>query len=70
MARGGKPKISFRILEIHPEAWKKKKKKGGIFNQNFKALSYEDIKCRNKKKKSRPIPELVLYFSKSICNKS
>lgn len=60
MARGGKPKISFRILEIHPEAWKKTK--GGIFNQNFKALSYEDIKCRNKKKKISSHSRISVIF--------
>ena len=68
MARGGKSKISFRILEIHPEAWEKTK--GGIFNQNFKTLSYVDSKCRKGEKKKCPILELVLYFSENVCNKS
>ena len=69
MARGGKPKISFRILEIHPEAWKKKKKKVEFLIKILKLCHMKTLNAEIKKK-SRPIPELVLYFSKSICNKS
>ena len=61
MGKTCEPKaFSFQCMtEFTPN---KKKKKGGIFNQNFKALSDVDSKCRKGGKKVSHSRISVIFF--------